>query len=162
MNRLLITVIVAGVGCLRFSSPAEAQKSPSANAQILPPAQTAARVLITKGPELESAKDGLVIIRWTTNNPGGSDEHWGVVHYGMDPKDLSQMAKSHLRLNPNHPETIFRVRVDGLKPETTYYYIVDSMQANGKSDGVKSPAKHFTTPGDPQHAPAALAEQKGR
>ena len=36
------------------------------------------------------------------------------------------MAKSHIRLNMPHPNTIFRVRVDGLKPGTTYYYTVDS------------------------------------
>jgi Purple acid Phosphatase, N-terminal domain len=162
MNRLLLTLIVARVGGLLFSSPAEAQKSPYGNGQILPPAQKAARVLITKGPELESAKDGLAIIRWTSNNPGGTDEHWAVVHYGTDPKDLRQMAKSHIRLNQKHPETIFRVRVPDLKPATTYYYTVDSTQANGKSDGVKSPVRHFTTPADPQPAPAASAGRKGQ
>ena len=161
MNRLLLTLIVAWVGGLLFSSAAGAQKSSYADGQILPPAQTAAQVLITEGPELESpVKDGLAIIRWTSNNPGGSDEHWGAVHYGTDPKDLSQMAKSHIRLNQNHPETIFRVRVNGLKPDTTYYYTVGSMQANGKSDGVKSPVKRFTTPADPQRAPDLRSSDK--
>jgi hypothetical protein len=56
------------------------------------------------------------------------------------------MAKSHIRLNQNHSYTIFRVRVDGLKPQTTYYYTVDSMQGTGESDGVKSKLTHFTTP----------------
>jgi Purple acid Phosphatase, N-terminal domain len=54
--------------------------------------------------------------------PAGPAEHFGVVHYGTDPKDLSQTAKSPIRLNMAHPNTIFRVRVDGLKPGTTYYY----------------------------------------
>ena len=62
------------------------------------------------------------------------------------PKNLSQKAISHIRLNPSHPDTIFRVRVMGLNPRTTYYYTVDSMQVNGKSDGVKSPVNRFTTP----------------
>jgi phosphodiesterase/alkaline phosphatase D-like protein len=114
-------------------------------AQILPPATKAARVRITQGPELESAWDNWAIIRWQSNNPGGSDEHDGVVHYGTDPKKLSQIAKSHIRLNQTHSYTIFRVRVNGLTPRTTYYYTVDSMDANGASDGVKSPVKHFTT-----------------
>jgi hypothetical protein len=35
--------------------------------------------------------------------------------------------------------------MDGLKSATTYYYTVDSMEANGKGDGVKSTVKHFTT-----------------
>jgi phosphodiesterase/alkaline phosphatase D-like protein len=115
-------------------------------AQILPPAKKAARVHITEGPRLESVKNNLAIIRWTSNNPGGTDEHFGVVHYGTDPDHLRQMAKSHIRLNQNHSYTIFRVRVDGLKPQTTYYYTVDSMQGTGESDGVKSKLTHFTTP----------------
>ena len=69
------------------------------------------RVEITQGPALEVARDDLAIIRWTTNNPGGTDDHFAVVYYGTDPKDLSQMAKSYIRLNRGHPETVFRVRV---------------------------------------------------
>jgi hypothetical protein len=56
------------------------------------------------------------------------------------------MAKSHIRLNRAHPETIFRVRMDGLKPETTYYYKVTSMESTGKNDGVESSVNQFTTP----------------
>jgi Purple acid Phosphatase, N-terminal domain len=67
------------------------------------------------------------------------------VHYGTDPKDLSQTAKSHIRLNQQHSYTVFRVRVLNLQPHTTYYYTVDSMDANGTSDGVKSPVKQFAT-----------------
>jgi phosphodiesterase/alkaline phosphatase D-like protein len=54
-------------------------------------------------------------------------------------------AKSHIRLNPTHSYTVFRVRVEGLAPNTTYYYKVDSMEPNGKSDGVTSPINTFTT-----------------
>ena len=81
-----------------------------------------------------------------SNNPGGSDEHFGVVHYGKNPADLSQTGKSHIRLNPDHPQTAFRVGVDGLEPHTTYYYKVDSEQANGTSDGITSPVNKFNTP----------------
>jgi phosphodiesterase/alkaline phosphatase D-like protein len=163
MNRLLLTALTLPVCGLLFSTVAEAQTKPYANkGETLPPAKSTARVVITKGPELESARYGLVIITWTSNNPGGSDEHWGVVHYGSDPKDLTQLAKSHIRLNRNHPETVFRVRVNGLKPDTTYYYTVDSTQANGKSDGVKSPVGHFTTPADFQNAPASPAGRKAQ
>jgi chitodextrinase len=42
---------------------------------------------------------------------------------------------------------VFRVSVEGLAPRTTYYYTVDSMQASGASDGVKSAVGKFTTPG---------------
>jgi len=73
--------------------------------------------------------------------------HYGIVYYGTDPNDLSQTAKSPLRLNQGHPETIFRVRVTGLTPRTTYYYRVTSMESNGKSDRVNSTVQRFTTPG---------------
>jgi hypothetical protein len=32
-----------------------------------------------------------------------------------------------------------------LPPKTTYYYTVESMDSSGRSDGVKSPVKSFTT-----------------
>jgi hypothetical protein len=110
---------------------------------------------IAQGPELESAEEKSVIIRWTTNNPGGSDEHYAVIHYGTDPKSLNQRAKSHIRLNQNHPDTISRVMVVGLAPRTTYYYTVDSMEATGESDGLKSNVARFTTRGPGERVAAA-------
>jgi Purple acid Phosphatase, N-terminal domain len=88
----------------------------------------------------------LAVIRRTSTNPGGDDEHLAVIHYGTNPKDLDQTAKSPLRLDRGHAETIFRVRVDGVRPQTTYYYWVTSMGADGASDGVQSPVSQFTTP----------------
>jgi phosphodiesterase/alkaline phosphatase D-like protein len=139
MNRLLAKLAVAGAAVGLLSA------SPTL-AQLLPPAAKAAHVQIIKGPELESAHDDMAIVRWTSTNPGGDDEHFAIIHYGTDPKDLSQTAKSHIRLNRGHAETIFRVRVDGLTPQTTYYYTVTSMGADGESDGVESPVNQFTTP----------------
>jgi phosphodiesterase/alkaline phosphatase D-like protein len=140
MNRLLlILAITASVGGLLSADRAAAQ--------ALPPAPKAPRVEITNGPELESATNHLTIIRWTTNNPGGSDQQYGIVRYGTDPKDLSQTAKNPIRLNQGHSHTTFRVRINGLKPLTTYYYTVTSEESNGKSSGVKSAIKEFTTPG---------------
>src|SRR4030081_898202 len=131
MNKLLLKLaITATAGSLLFSNPMVAQVSPTT--------PKAARVRITQGPEVELSKEFLTIIRWTTNNPGGAPEHYGIVRYGTDPKNLSQTAKSPIRLNPNHPSTIFRVRMDGLKLGTTYYYTVASEELNGTNDGVKS------------------------
>jgi phosphodiesterase/alkaline phosphatase D-like protein len=139
MNGLLVILAIATtVGSLLSSNPAAAQ--------LLPPAKKAERVEITKGPELELATNHLTIIRWTVNNPGGSDVHYGIVRYGTDPKDLSQTAKNPIRLNQGHQYTTFRVRIEGLKPQTTYYYTVTSEESNGKSDGVKSAVNKFITP----------------
>ncbi len=134
---VLILAIMVVSGGLLYSNPTIAQ--------LLPPAKNAARVQISQGPSLELARSNWAIITWTSNNPGGTDEHLGIVHFGTDPQNLNQMAKSPIRLNRSHPDTVFRVRVLGLNPGTTYYYTVDSMQATGKSDGVKSSVERFTT-----------------
>jgi hypothetical protein len=147
MNRFHVKLATTAAVSLLYSNLIVAQ-GPYAAKGILPPAPTAENVRIIHGPELElaNASDNSAIIRWTTNNPGGTDQHYGVVHYGPNPEDLSQTAKSPNRMNRSHPDMIFRVRVEGLKPKTTYYYTVDSTQGTGKSDGVKSPVKHFSTP----------------
>ena len=145
MNKLLLRLaITATAGSLLSLHPMFAQVSPST--------PKIARVRITQGPEIELSKSFLTIIRWTTNNPGGSPEHYGIVHYGTDPKNLSQTAKSPIRLNPAHPSTLFRVRMDDLKAGTTYYYTVGSMESNGTDDGTKSAVKQFTTPVEPKRA----------
>jgi hypothetical protein len=142
MNKLLLKLaITAAAVCLLSSNPMLAQVSPTT--------QKAARVQITQGPEIEFAKAHLTIIRWTTNNPGGSPVHYGVVRYGTDPKNLRQTAKSPIRLDPDHASTLFRVRMDDLVPGTTYYYTVGSIEANGTDDGTKSAVNQFTTPGEP-------------
>src|ERR1700692_2950779 len=126
MNKLLPKLaIMAAAGCLLSSNATFAQVSPTTPKN--------ARVRIAQGPEIELAKEHLTIIRWTTNNPGGSPVHYGIVHYGTDPSRLSETAKSPVRLNPHHASTVFRVRLDNLKSRTTYYYTVDSMEATGKS-----------------------------
>jgi len=140
MNRRILNMLLATTaGSLLICN--------AAFSQIPPPAKKTAHVAILQGPALEFARDDLAIVRWTTNNPGGSDDHFGVVHYGTNPKELSQTAKSHVRLNQAHPETMFRVRLDGLSPRTTYYYTVTSTESNGKSDGAESPISHFSTTG---------------
>ena len=149
MNRLLLTLaITTTIGSLLAFQPAAAQ--------LLPPAKKAERVEITKAPALELATDHLTIIRWTTNNPGGSDVHYGIVQYGTDPKDLSQTAKNPIRLNRSHSETVFRVRLQDLKPRATYYYTVTSEESNGKNDGVKSTVNKFSVPGSGQRIVAEL------
>jgi hypothetical protein len=133
MNKILLTVLL-----MVSSGSLPAQESPTT--------PKAAQVKITQGPEIELARQYLTIIRWTVNNPGGSPVHYGVVRYGSDPKDLRETARNPIRLNPSHPSTVFRVRLDDLKPRTTYYYTVSSIEANGKTDRVTSPVSNFTTP----------------
>src|SRR5712692_10430464 len=133
MNKVLLTVsiMVAFIGSLL------AQESPIT--------RTAGRVKITEGPEIALTGGYLTVIRWTVNNPGGLPVHYGVVHYGRDPKSLSQTAKNSIRLSPYHSSIVFRVNLYYLPPKTTLYYTVESMDSSGKSDGVTSPVETFTT-----------------
>ena len=133
MNKALL-----GLSITILSGTLLAQESP-----ITPRAE---RVQISGGPEVPLLGGYLTVIRWTVNNPGGLPVHYGVVHYGRDPKNLSQTAKNPIRLNPNHSSTVFRVNLYDLPPKTTYYYTVESMDSSGKSDGVTSSVQNFTTP----------------
>jgi phosphodiesterase/alkaline phosphatase D-like protein len=141
MNRLLLKLAIAAtVGSLSSNSTTVAQP-------LSTPAPKAAQVVISQGPDLESAHGDWAIISWISNNPGGEDDHYGLVSFGTDPSALNQTAKSHVRLNRGHSDTTFRVRVVGLKPGTTYYYKVTSVDGDGTSDAVQSPVSQFTTPG---------------
>src|ERR1700737_1619709 len=132
MNKALLTLSI-----MILSGRLLAQESP-----ITPRAE---RAQISEGPEVPLVGGYLTVIRWTVNNPGGLPVHYGVVRYGTDPKDLSQTAKNPSRFNPYHSSTVFRVNLYDLRPKTTYYYSVQSMDSSGKSDGVNSPIKTFTT-----------------
>src|SRR5260370_14638485 len=100
-RRILELAITAAVGSLLSSNPAAAQTGPhavpvkgpyTAKREIPPPAKVASQVRITKGPELELVRDGVAIIRWTSNNPGGTDDHYGVGTYSTDRKEPSHIA----------------------------------------------------------------------
>jgi Purple acid Phosphatase, N-terminal domain len=131
---------------LALSQPAAGQVSPYTPKEILPPAKRAAQIAITEGPSLDSFRNNEAIIRWTSNNPGGPDEHFGIVSYGIDPHQLNGTAKSHVRLNQGHAYTIFRVRLENVKPGTTYYYTIGSMGGDGRKDNLKSAVYQFSTP----------------
>ena len=111
-----------------------------------PRAPKARQVQIIQGPELELFRNNEAIIRWTSTNPGGTDEHWAVVRYGTAPNHLDETAKSHIRLNRGHSSTIFRVRLENVRLGTTYYYTVSSINGDGTEDSVKSGVYHFAAP----------------
>ena len=132
MKKVLLTLSI-----LVLSGTVLAQESPTT--------PRAERVQISEGPDVPLVGGYLTVIRWTVNNPGGVPVHYGVVHYGTDPKNLNQTAKNPIRLNPYHTSTVFHVNLYNLPPKTTYYYTAESVDSKGKSDGVTSPIKTFTT-----------------
>jgi phosphodiesterase/alkaline phosphatase D-like protein len=100
---------------------------------------------VSASPTVESVSDTLAFISWTTPNPGGTILHFAIVRYGKDPNHLTLRAESPTRINPSHSEMIFRVRMNDLEPETTYYYKVSSEQASGIPDPPTSAVNRFTT-----------------
>jgi hypothetical protein len=104
---------------------------------------------ITDGPTVERATINSAIISWTAKNPEGTDLHYAIAHYGTSRQNLAEIAKSPTRRNRSHTEMTFRVLLPELKPGTTYYYWVESVQANGNPDGVRSGVTQFTTPHRP-------------
>ena len=103
------------------------------------------RVRIIEGPTLESSTDTSAIVRWTTNSVDGTAVRYGVVHFGVDPRDLRQVAKSQNRWNRGLPSMTYRVSVDNLEPGLTYYYWVEFTDARGASEGAESAVHQFTT-----------------
>src|SRR5260370_8487070 len=99
MNRVLLIVAIS-----LLSGSLLAQESPTT--------PRAARVRIIQGPKVELATEHLTIISWTTNNPGGSPVHYGIVHYGTYPGGLTEPPKSPISLNPDHSSTVFPARID--------------------------------------------------
>jgi hypothetical protein len=55
-----------------------------------------------------------------TPSPGEDGRDFGVVHYRARSEGPDTDSEISHELNQGDPETVFRVRVHGLKPETTY------------------------------------------
>ena len=131
--RLTTVISVLAIGLLllqsRVSFAGEGSNPPTANVS----------------PTVESAADTFAFISWTTRNPRGTILHYSIAHYGTDPNHLDLMAVSPTRINPAQSEMVFRVRMNDLQPETTYYYKVSSTQANGTSDPGTSAVQQFDT-----------------
>lgn len=138
----LLTVAIAVVVSIPIASqPTAAQQRPVGSGFE--------RRQILTGPALESATQNTAIIRWTANTAGGTVNHYGIVQYGTNPRNLDHTARSPNRWVRGLPDMTYRVRVDGLTPRTTYYYTVDAAQADGIGMGLKSSVNQFTTPPQP-------------
>ena len=134
MTRVWITVIALVAAPLGSQAERGARKKQAPGARIV------------TAPELEHATPTTAIIRFTANTAGGTVRHFGIVRFGRHPRNLDSTAMSPLRwTKASAPNVTYRVRIDGLAPETTYYYVVDAAQADGKAMGLKSPVSAFTT-----------------
>ena len=98
-SRTSVFLLLLGLSCL-------------AAAQAQPEMQTAQ---VTAGPTITYVDDQFAVVAWTTDVAGESR-----VFYGTDPNDLNQVAESM------KATTAHRVDLRGLKPDTTYYFQLDS------------------------------------
>ncbi|HUS19897.1 MAG TPA: fibronectin type III domain-containing protein [Terriglobales bacterium] len=99
------------------------------------------RVHLTKGPVIEYVTRRNAIVAWSTNVRSSS-----IVRYGTDPNNLNQTAQA-----PWGQET-HRVEIKNLRPDTKYYFVVESAQAEGSGTLAKSNSAPFTTVGAGQQA----------
>jgi phosphodiesterase/alkaline phosphatase D-like protein len=100
---------------------------------------------ITGGPNVEYVGQNKAIVAWSTNRKSSS-----VVRYGTDPNNLTQSAQAAWGGNPH------RVTINGLQPNTDYYFVVESSQAEGTGQAAKSQPAPFETvaPGQAAMNPA--------
>lgn len=112
---------------------------PAASAAQTAPAsapQTPANPLvIVKGPNIEFVTPNAAVIDWSTNARSSS-----IVHYGKDKNNLDQTAEAPWG------SSFHRVTIQNLEPSTTYYFVIESSQAEGTGSGNKSTVAGFQTP----------------
>jgi Tol biopolymer transport system component len=142
MKKLAIVAFVFLVTAVTAGLTASDRFAASDRARI---GENASGVRIIQEPTLESSTDTSAIVRWTTSNVEGTTVRYGVVHFGVDPRDLRQVAKSQNRWNRGLPIMTYRVSVDSLEPGLTYYYWVEFTDAKGASEGADRVVHQFTT-----------------
>lgn len=111
-----------------------------AGISIAASAQRSPALQITDGPRVEGVGDTWAVIAWTTNTGGSS-----IIRYGTNGNSLTQTAMSPYADNESREHQTHRVKVNRLRPGTTYYFIVDSGQGEGTGTEAKSSVQSFTT-----------------
>jgi phosphodiesterase/alkaline phosphatase D-like protein len=93
------------------------------------------KVKITNGPVIEAASGNSATIAWSTNIPGSTR-----VNYGTDINNMNQLAEAPWGQGGH----THRVELKNLKPNTTYFFQVETGQAAGSD--VESHVYSFKTP----------------
>lgn len=96
---------------------------------------------ITNGPLVKETTRNSAEIAWSTDAPGSS-----VVKYGTSPQALTETAEKPWggakESNGDYNHTVW---VKNLKPNTTYYYMVETGQGKGTGTEAQSQAQEFHT-----------------
>jgi phosphodiesterase/alkaline phosphatase D-like protein len=127
------TAEAQGPGVMSFHTPASGhapltnQKAEVAEKESF----ETGRVKITAGPTLEEVTANSATVAWSTNLKGSAR-----VTYGTDPNNLTQFAEAPWGAGG----LTHRVELRNLQPNTTYYFRVETGQAQGTQGAeVESP-----------------------
>jgi len=120
---LLCLSVMAASQSAPVAKGAPKQSHPDANA-----------VKITQGPRVEHVTSTQAVIAWSTNVSAST-----VVNYGTDAKSLTERAQTPWG------SLTHRVTLKNLQPGKTYYFFVDSGQAQGSGTSVRSGLQQFQT-----------------
>jgi phosphodiesterase/alkaline phosphatase D-like protein len=105
-------------------------------------AQHPQALTITDGPRIEYVGPHSAEIAWTTSTGGST-----IIRYGTNPNNLDQVAEAAYDRGQGGHHVTHRVTIKNLKPNTTYYFMVDSGQGQGTGSEAKSPVASFKTKG---------------
>jgi phosphodiesterase/alkaline phosphatase D-like protein len=100
------------------------------------------QIQVNNGPAIDDLTSDHADVEWATNR-----ESTSVVHYGTNPAQLDQVARGAASIK------LHKVQVGGLKPQTPYYFNVESKDVSGMFRTSVSPAFPFFTPAEGQKAP---------
>jgi len=96
---------------------------------------------ITNGPVVKETTDTVAEIAWSTDAQGSS-----IVKYGTNPNGLNEKAEAPWggtkEPNGDYNHTVW---IKDLKPNTTYYFIVETTQGAGTNTQAESHPKEFRT-----------------
>lgn len=100
---------------------------------------------ITNGPVVKKTTGTVAEIAWSTDAPGSS-----IVKYGTSPNALTQTAEEpwggNKERNGDYNHTVW---VKNLRPNTTYYFIVETGQGAGTGTQANSRPQEFHTTATP-------------
>lgn len=139
-----------GAGIMKFQTPANGQPAISNQKAELAKKEAfdSAKVKITSGPEAKNVSTNRALVQWTTNVKGSSR-----VNYGKDPNNLTELAESPW----GQGGLTHTVELKNLQPNTTYYYKVETGQAQGMggADTESEKVMSFKTTGQGSSSPSA-------